>query len=328
MSGNIYPLKFDPIYHRALWGGNRIAKTYGRKVYLLHCSESWEIADRSPENSIIRNGALAKTSLRDLLAMEPACILGFDAQTSHFPLLLKIIDAQKCLSVQVHPTDTVAKRMGTEPKAEMWYVLQATPEAAVYAGFIDGVTRNDVEQAIENKTLPSLLRRIPVTQGDVINIPAGCVHAIDAGCLVYEIQQNSDTTYRLYDWDRLDDDGHPRPLHIQESLASINWNPTEPIIPVPVQLNNDQHGICLNRTKYFQVSTGHADLPVKIHNNINTFTVYFVTNGSISVEGSGVRENIRTGQTVLFPAACPDVTFDPGDGAADWLEISLPHDDS
>ena len=217
----LYPLLFEPVYQDYIWGGQRIAATYGREIDLPVCAESWEISERAEGMSVVSNGPLAGTSLESLIDMHGEALLG---QAGRFPLLIKIIDAAKTLSVQVHPNNDNAAQVNGEPKTEMWYILAADPEACVYLGTEEGVDANTFADAIKQGTVEELLHRIPVKAGDAVFVPGGTMHAIGAGCLLMEVQQNSNTTYRVYDWGRVGHDGQPRELHIDQALTVTQWD--------------------------------------------------------------------------------------------------------
>ena len=191
--------------------------------------EAWEMVDRPEAQSVLADGQRGSVSLNVLWNRERERLFGRRAPAGdRFPLLAKILDARETLSVQVHPPESVALKLGGEPKTEMWYVMDAQPHACIYAGFQPGVGRRHFEEALASGELEGLLHRIPVKKGDAIFIPSGRCHAIGGGCLIAEIQQNSDTTYRVFDWNRLGTDGRPRQLHVRESLESIDFWDYEP----------------------------------------------------------------------------------------------------
>jgi mannose-6-phosphate isomerase len=231
-----YPLRFQPIPVERVWGGDRLAR-YGKTIPTARpIGESWEVSDRPNANSIIINGTDAGKSLHQLVQTYRSGLLGTNCRDlSRFPLLIKLLDARERLSLQVHPPASVADSLQGEPKTEMWYILEADPQAHLIAGLKRGVTRSMFESALEMGTLESLVHRFPVSAGQSIFIPSGRIHAIDAGLVILEIQQNSDTTYRVYDWGRVGLDGNPRPLHIAESMASIDFSDFEPALnPLPI----------------------------------------------------------------------------------------------
>jgi mannose-6-phosphate isomerase len=219
------PLSFVPLYQERVWGGRALEESLGRSLPSPALfGEAWEMVDRPEAQSVVAQGALGSVSLNVLWNKERERVFGRRAPAGgRFPLLAKILDARETLSVQVHPPESVASRLGGEPKTEMWYVMEAQPHACIYAGFQRGVGRRHFEEALASGDLEGLLHRIPVKKGDAIFIPSGRCHAIGGGCLIAEIQQNSDTTYRVFDWNRLGTDGLPRQLHVRESLESIDF---------------------------------------------------------------------------------------------------------
>lgn len=223
---SLYPLTFLPIYQSYIWGGQRIAELYRRLNPPPVCAESWELSDRPEGLSRIANGPWQGRTFHDLIQTYPREILGADTPPRRFPLLVKLIDAAQRLSLQVHPDDASAAGIGGEPKSEIWIILAATPTAYVYSGFKEPVTPDTFRAALSARKLPDLLHRIAVQPGDALFIPGGRVHAIGEGCLLYEIQQNSNTTFRVHDWDRVGPDGRPRALHLDQALKVIRWNDT------------------------------------------------------------------------------------------------------
>lgn len=228
----LYPLSFRPIFKPRPWGGRNLERLYGKPLPpQVPVGESWEICDRPGDVSLIANGPLAGRDLHWLVENHPAELLG-DAplQNGRFPLLIKILDAQEVLSVQVHPPPRAAATLGGEPKTELWYVAHAEPGAELFAGLKRGITRAEFERRLREGTVADCIHRIPVGTGDALFLPSGRVHALGGGLVVFEIQQNSDTTYRVFDWNRAGLDGKPRELHVAEALASIDFNDFEPAL--------------------------------------------------------------------------------------------------
>ncbi len=223
-------LRFAPIYQERVWGGRALADALGRVLPAGHpIGESWEIVDRPEAQSRVAGGPWQGRTLRELVERETVALLGphGDARKP-FPILTKWLDARERLSLQVHPPAAVAKQLGGEPKTENWYVAEAAPGGALIAGLKRGVTREQFEAALREQKLEPLVHRFPVHRGDSLFVPSGRLHAIDAGLLILEIQQNSDTTYRVYDWGRVGLDGQPRKLHVAESLQCIDFTDIEP----------------------------------------------------------------------------------------------------
>lgn len=221
MSKLEHPIFFKPVYRDYLWGGNKIAERFGRVAPEPPVAESWEISDREEGMSHTEAGV----SLRELVREHGVSLLGEDAE--RFPLLLKILDANRVLSVQVHPDDETAANFGGEAKTEAWYILDAEPGAAVYCGLQPGVDEAMLREGIDGGEVEGLLRKIPVKRGETVFVPGGRVHAIAAGCLIFEVQQNSNTTYRLHDW------GRGREEHVEQGMQVVRWDDEDDITPDP-----------------------------------------------------------------------------------------------
>jgi mannose-6-phosphate isomerase len=244
----LYPLRFEPLFRRYIWGGRRLGSVLGKSIGAGDdYAESWEIVDHGDDQSVVAAGPLAGKTLHELVAQYRDELFGrhtvlspqYSALTT-FPLLFKLLDCNRVLSVQVHPNDAQAAKL-TPPdlgKTEAWVILDAAPGSVIYAGLQPGVTREDLAQAIAAGRCETCLHQFEPRAGDCIFIPAGTVHALGAGLLVAEIQQASDTTYRLFDWNRVGADGRPRPLHVEQSLAVIDYV-RGPIVPQTPQLTNE-----------------------------------------------------------------------------------------
>jgi mannose-6-phosphate isomerase len=223
-------LRFQPLYQERVWGGRALESTLGRTLPAGYSiGESWEIVDRTEAQSIVEGGALNGQSLRSVLLKHGPEIMGRNWPAGKpFPILVKWLDCRERLSLQVHPPANVAVELKGEPKTENWYIAQTVPGAELIVGLKRGVTREQFERAIADNTLEQCVHHFRVAAGDSILVHSGQVHAIDAGNLILEIQQNSDTTYRVYDWGRVGLDGQPRQLHVVQSLRSIDWTDFEP----------------------------------------------------------------------------------------------------
>jgi len=231
----LYPLTFEPILKERIWGGRRLEELYGKALPTqAPVGESWEISDRPGDVSVVKNGPLAGKDLQWVIHNFGSELMGeAKLYRGRFPLLVKILDAQQKLSLQVHPPPAKAAELGGEPKTEMWYVAEATPDAELYVGLKRGCTRQEFTERIRNGSVAESFHRIRVQTGDVMFLPSGRVHALGAGMVIFEIQQNSDTTYRVFDWNRVGLDGKPRALHIEESLQSIDFEDFEPELARP-----------------------------------------------------------------------------------------------
>ncbi len=294
--------KFLPIYKERPWGGRAISRA-GKSHRLpprKKIGESWEISDRQGDESLIKEGIWKGKSIRWLLDEHGSFVMGYAwKKGQRFPLLIKLLDATERLSLQVHPPPSVASELGGDPKAEMWYFVDAKPSAAILAGLRGGVRREDFEKALHSQTLEPLIHRIQVQKGDAIFIPSGRIHAIDTGCLILEIQQNSDTTYRLYDWGRVGEDGRPRRLHVEQALRCIDFADFEP------QLigQNSQEGVrSLVNSEYFRVEVWNLNQPRFLDEK--TPMILHVLGGSLEIApDSGETQTIERGETVLLAAA-------------------------
>ncbi len=222
----VYPLVFKPLVKARVWGGRRLHEEFGRESMdpTVPCGESWEIVDLPGESCVVAKGSLKGVTLTTLVKSHKQWLMGkASLLNGRFPLLLKLLDARETLSVQVHPDEEAARRLGGRPKTEAWVVLDVQPGGCLYLGLQERATPHAVRMASKDNSLEKLLNRVEVRPMDVIYIPAGTVHAIGGGLVLAEMQQASDTTYRLYDWGRMGLDGKPRPLHIEEAMESIDF---------------------------------------------------------------------------------------------------------
>jgi mannose-6-phosphate isomerase len=233
------PITFTPLYMPRVWGGRELEHHYGRTLPTAQpYGEAWEIVDREAEQSVVDSGTFQDCSLHELWSHHRETLFGTDFQPHpRFPILIKILDARHDLSLQVHPPVHLAAALAGEPKTEMWFIADCDAGAKLYVGLKNGVTRDDFVQAITAGTVATCVHALTPQPGDSIFIPSGRLHAIGAGFLIYEIQQNSDTTYRVFDWNRLGLDGKSRDLHVTESLASIDFQDFEPTMDAPLADN-------------------------------------------------------------------------------------------
>ncbi len=230
-----HPLRFIPIYQERVWGGRSLATRFGRNLPgHAPIGESWELCDRAEGISVVAEGPLAGHRLNDLVARDPSGLLGVaPAREGRFPLLVKILDARAMLSLQVHPPARIAPSLGGEPKSELWYFTDADPGAEILAGLRPGCTRETFETGISTGSVADCFHHQTIRAGDALFLPSGRVHALGAGLVLFEIQENSNTTYRVFDWNRVGLDGQPRQLHVPESLASIDFEDFAPsLLPV------------------------------------------------------------------------------------------------
>ena len=288
------PIVFQPLYMPRVWGGRTLETAYGRALPdASPYGESWEISDREKENSIVTGGPFDGLSLHELWTTQRSRIFGDDLPDSpRFPLLIKVLDARDDLSIQVHPPEHLAASLGGEPKTEMWYIAAADPGAKLHVGLKSGVTRASFEAALADGTVASLVHSIEPRAGESIFIPSGRLHAIGAGLLIHEIQQNSDTTYRVFDWNRPGLDGKPRELHVDASLASIDFDDFEPGMDVP-------DGRTLARCEYFHVEKIEL-APGDTCGNAreDRFSIFSVAAGGVVSEAG---KSFTTGDFLLLP---------------------------
>jgi len=223
------PLTFEPIFMERVWGGRRLESEFGKKLPSQRpIGESWEIVDRPEAQSIVRDGLLRGKTLHELWTQYRDEIFGEAPDSSRFPLLLKLLDAHDKLSLQVHPPEKLADRLGGEPKTEFWYIAAADAGAELYLGFRESITRDQFEKALRDGTAADYVHTVRVSTGDSVFLPAGRCHAVGAGILLIEVQQNSDTTYRVFDWNRVDDKGKQRQLHVDQALQCIDFDDVRP----------------------------------------------------------------------------------------------------
>jgi mannose-6-phosphate isomerase len=301
----LYPFTFHPVFKERVWGGREIERLYGKKLPpRAPIGESWEISDRPGDASVIANGPLAGKSLRWLMENHRAELLGDakPANENRFPLLCKILDAREKLSLQVHPSANKAAGLGGEPKTEMWFIADAAPGAELYVGLKRGVTRAEFERRVQDGSVAQCFHHIPVRAGDAMFLPGGRVHAIGAGLVIFEIQQNSDTTYRVFDWNRVGLDGKPRALHIAESLASIDFNDFEPAL-VPSRFVGDSlmQVRSLVRDPLFAVEAWKLS-GTKVSLELGKVQIVVVTGGQVEIKSGSTSVNLSAGQFCLVPA--------------------------
>jgi|SRR5688572_6033998 len=308
----LYPLTFRSIFKERVWGGRNLERLY-HKALPPDCfiGESWEITDRPEGVSLIANGPLAGKSLRWLMEQHRKEILGSLAEPSGpFPLLIKILDAKDTLSLQVHPPAPIAAKLGGEPKTEMWFITDATPEAAIYVGLKTGVTREEFERRIADGTVAESLHRVPVRAGDAMFLPSGRLHAIGAGNVIFEIQQNSDTTYRVFDWNRCGLDGKLRELHIAQSLASIDFNDFEPGLVASKYSRNETLKVrYVVDDPLFRVDACQVKRGQRFHMRSEAMQILGIVRGDLKVSYGDHRLELKPGDFCLLPACLGRVTF-------------------
>lgn len=307
---SLYPLRFGPVLKRYLWGGRRLESVLGKKLPPGEdFAESWEIADHPAGQSVVAAGALKGATLQELVAHHGTELLGKHAPQPRFPLLFKLLDAQKVLSVQVHPTDAAAAKL-TPPdlgKTEAWVVLHAEPGSRVYAGLQPGCDRATLERALASGNCESCLHSFEPRAGDCLFIPAGVVHALGAGLVIAEIQQASDTTFRLFDWNRVGPDGKPRPLHIEQSLNATDFQigPVNPQQPRAMKFAGGEREELVACDK-FVLERWRLTSTQEFGGDGRCFLIC-VIDGQLTLTGDPLQEPLRRGQTALLPASTKTV---------------------
>ncbi|OIQ30714.1 MAG: mannose-6-phosphate isomerase [Bacteroidetes bacterium MedPE-SWsnd-G2] len=300
----LYPLKFSPILKSKIWGGEKLISKLGKQSGLTNIGESWEISDVKGDVSIVSNGPLKGSNLKSLLGTYESDFVGaknFKQFGLEFPLLIKFIDAKTPLSIQLHPNDKLAaQRHNSFGKTEMWHVVQADSKADLIVGFNRPMTKEVYLKHLSEKTLPSILNFEPVKEGDTFFIEVGRIHAIGAGVLLAEIQQTSDITYRVYDWDRVDENGNERELHNDLAIDAFNF-----------ELKNDykvSYAKDKNRSNemvscsYFTTNYLKLDKPKTFINNKDSFVIYMCVEGKANIVAEDFSEELNMGETILVPA--------------------------
>lgn len=317
------PLTFQPLFKERVWGGRNIERLYGKPLPPgPPIGESWEISDRPGDESVVSRGPLAGQSLRKLMQRHGAEILGRPAAPEErFPLLVKILDAQEKLSLQVHPPPASAARLGGEPKTELWFITDTTPDADLYVGLKAGVTRPDFEARLKDGSVAECFHRITVQPGDVMFLPSGRVHAIGAGNVLFEIQQNSDTTYRVFDWNRVGLDGRPRELHVPQSLESIDFTDFEPALITSKYSRNPVFAVrYLVDCPLFRVDACKVKRGERFHLRSERWQILGVIKGRLEVAGADTQLLLQAGDFCLLPA-CLGRTALRADSAVEFLHV-------
>ncbi len=329
----LYPFRFEPIYKEKIWGGQRLRNVYGRDIPADRgIGESWEIADHGEDVGRVSGGDLNGVSLRDLMLKWPEEILGKAIASRHFsrfPLLVKLIDASDRLSVQVHPTDEYASKneCGECGKTEMWYVAHADKGAELICGLKADVSRGSFERSLNQGELERCLNSIPVKNGDVVFIPAGRIHAIGAGNLILEIQENSDVTYRVYDWNRLGNDGKPRPLHIEKAIEVIDFEDRPDALVAREWKDGDGFRRAhLVKCRYFDTEQIDISGAWGAACDGQRFQVISIVDGRGKLYYDGGREcvDVRAGDNILLPASLGEYELVASDGGCAVLKTEVP----
>lgn len=316
-----YPLQFDPILKERIWGGEKLKTVLNKPITSKITGESWELSDVKGDVSVVSNGDYKGKSLTELLETFPDELLGTQVHQrfgKQFPLLFKYLDAREDLSIQVHPNDELAKaRHNSFGKTEMWYVMQADDNARIIVGFENRSSPEQYLKTLEDKTILGLLHTVNAQKGDVFFLETGTVHAIGAGLVIAEIQQTSDITYRIYDFDRKDSNGNTRELHVDLALDAINYEKTNTQKQYTHHLNQSNGMV---DCPYFTTNFIPLDGESEVHKDGVSFTVYMCVEGEFEIHYNGVEFHYKTGDTVLVPAAIKALALK---GKASLLEIYI-----
>ncbi len=302
---SLYPVRFQPILKERVWGGRRLQQLYAKQLpSTVPIGESWEISD------VIKNGSFAGRDLHWLVETGGSDLLG-SAQllNGRFPLLIKILDATEKLSLQVHPPAACAAALGGEPKTELWYIAEAKPGAELYVGLRHGCSRAEFTRKLKDGTVADCFHRVAVQAGDTMFLPSGRVHALGAGMVIFEIQQNSDTTYRVFDWNRLGLDGKPRDLHVRQSLESIDFDDHEPALVHPQKVPGDGNVKSLVRDELFTVDLAELRPGETLPLSAGQMWIVGVVTGELQAEHLSEQMSLSAGEFCLIPASLERVAL-------------------
>lgn len=320
----LYPLRFEPLFKQYLWGGRRLGSLLNKPIgegptY----AESWDVVDHGDDQSVVATGPLAGKTLHELTEQHGLELYGRHHPQQQFPLLFKYLDAKRTLSVQVHPNDKQAVKLDPPDlgKTEAWVVLAAEPGSLIYAGLKPGVDRQQLAAAIQRSTSDECLHAFEPNVGDCVFIEAGTVHALGEGLVIAEIQQASNTTFRLFDWNRTDAQGNSRPLHVEQSLATIDFSrgAVSPQTPTPTNASGVERLVSCDKFVLDRASRNET-LTLNLHER---FHLISVIEGKLALQSGDHNLDVATGQTVLIPACCDEITLTPKESCT-WLDMYLP----
>jgi len=307
------PVVFEPIFKERIWGGRKLAALFAKRLPAnKQIGESWEIVDRPEAQSIVREGSLAGRSLHDLWVNFREELFGGVPDSPRFPLLIKLLDAQEKLSLQVHPPQEIAESLGGEAKTEFWYVVAAEPNAEIFVGLRKSMTRDQFENVLNSGTVADCVQAIRMKSGAAMFLPSGRFHAIGAGNLLVEVQQNSDTTYRVFDWNRVDDDGKPRQLHVDQALQCIDFND---VAPEPITPTSE----LLVRHELFEVQKWNLESARDIAPP-GQFAIVLCLTGALQCAGI----DFTPGDFFLVPASLQDRSIHSRGEGTSLLRITIP----
>jgi mannose-6-phosphate isomerase len=323
----LYPLKFKPIFKEKIWGGQKAKTIYGFDFSPLpNCGEVWLLSAYPDNISVVENGFLAGNDLNELIEVYMGDLLGdrvFEQHGEGFPLLIKLIDSNSWLSIQVHPGDELAqKRHQANGKTEMWYAMHADKGAKLISGFNRKVTKDEYMKNLQGNSLEDILNFEEVEKGDVFFIPAGRVHALGPGIVVAEIQQTSDLTYRIFDFNRIDEKGNPRQLHNDLALDAIDFTVYPDYKTHTIEKKNQN--VSMVKSPFFTTNMLHFDKPVtNDYTALDSFVIYLCTEGSCRVTADDLVVQIKMGEAMLIPATMGEFNLIPSPSAK-LLEIYVP----
>lgn len=314
----LYPIKFKPRVKERIWGGRAILERKGKAVSRLAkdklYGESWDLSSVKGDISVVANGMLKGNNLEEIIEVYMGELVGeqnFERYGLEFPLLIKYLDCNDRLSVQVHPNDELAEeRHQSFGKTEAWYIAECKEGAAIYLGFKDlDITREEYIAAVAESRLESMLNRVEVKKGDVFFIPAGTVHALGAGIEVVEVQQTSDVTYRIYDWDRVDSEGKGRELHTALAIDAIDFEADAELLHKKYDVAKGGEAKVIE-SLYFTMTIHDVDGSKELDRSmLDSFVVYICLEGSVRISADGAEESLDAGELVLVPAECSEVAF-------------------
>lgn len=320
----LYPLKFKPITHYRIWGGNKLNVAIPVELQMENLGEIWSLSGVKGNVSCVENGQLCGKNLNELIEIYQEKLVGKKVWKKFgvdFPLLIKFIDAAEPLSVQVHPNDEQAKRLHDSfGKSEMWYIMETEKNAELIIGFKENVSKDDYEKHVKNESLEEILEKVSVKKGDAVYIPAGRVHAIGAGIVLAEIQQTSDVTYRIYDYNRIDKDGKKRELHTDLALQAIDFNPIEKI-KTSYDSNKNQFNTLIE-TPYFITKILNGNQEITINEN-DEMRIYLCTEGRVKFQTRKGGTQLKKYQSLLIPAEIDSYKIIPEKDAV-LIEVVIP----
>lgn len=322
----LYPLKFEPILKEKIWGGSKLKTILGKNIVSDKTGESWEISGVENNISVVSNGDLSGYNLQEILSEYKGKLVGgrvYNQFKDEFPLLIKFIDAQDDLSIQVHPDDELAKqRHNSFGKTEMWYVIDADNGAELISGFKKKIDKETYLEKLKNNKLSDILNSELVSEGDVYFIPVGRVHAIKSGIMLAEIQQTSDITYRIYDWGRVDDMGNSRELHTEYALDALDFNKYDEY-KTKYSVIKEKRNL-LEKCNYFETNLFKISIPKKIsYHKLDSFVIYMLISGEVTLKYNDGSLNIKKGETVLLPASITEIEILPM-VESKFIEVYLP----